>query len=59
MTLQESAEEVVYLHECTATEGRRIRAEAIKAGLARRGATLAEALHGRLRWALKMKLAKA
>ena len=44
-------EEVVILHECTAYRARRIRSGAINAGHVRKGATLAEAIHGRLRWA--------
>lgn len=58
MTVVETAEEVVYLHECTDYRARQIRAGAINAGLVRKGSTLAQAIGGRLRWALKMELAK-
>ena len=55
MTLVESKQEVVFLHECTDYRARQIRAGAVNAGLVRKGSTLAQAIGGRLRWALKIK----
>ena len=55
----ETEGEVVFLHECTDYRARQIRAGAINAGLVRKGSTLAQALGGRLRHALKMRTAKA
>ena len=55
----ETEGEVVFLHECTDYRARQIRAGAINAGLVRKGSTLAQALGGRLRHALKMRTANA